>query len=264
MSSSSSNKQPLMVDRPATASTLCTVSSGQSFLTSLIPTAVGNATKVFDVDSSLTDTAISGAYIDEIFFRYTKRVIQSVDSKTASSGTYSASGTVCTVTLAGGHNLEVGQNVFLDFTTYSAGAVPKDDTFTVLDTTNFTSTTFDVTVPSVGGGPITGNVSITLPTDFCFYLVNTGTVTNINQFFPLFVASLDSTQQYYSLTLNEILPLINHPTVQAGANFGSANNEIAPKQRGLMLKRGQALYVAASGSAALTNGYYCNVQGGFY
>ena len=59
-----------MVDRPATASTLCTVSSGQSFLTSLIPTSVGGATKVFDVDSALTDTAISGAYVDEIFFRY--------------------------------------------------------------------------------------------------------------------------------------------------------------------------------------------------
>ena len=253
-----------MVDRPATNSTLCTVASGQSFLTSLIPTAVGNATKVFDVDSSLTDTSISGAYIDEIWFTYAKRSIQKLDAVTPTQGTYSATGTVCKVTLTGGHNLEIGQKVFLDFLTYNTGTVPKDDTFTVLDTTNFTSTTFDVTVPSVGGGPITGNVSITLPTDFCFYLVNTGTVTNINQFFPLFVASVDSSQQYYSLTLNEILPLINHPTVQAGSNFGSANNEVAPKQRGLMLKREQALYVAASGATALTNGFYCNVQGGFY
>ena len=86
MSSSSSNKQPLMVDRPATASTLCTVSSGQSFLTSLLPTSVGNATKVFDVDSGLTDTAISGAYIDEIFFRYTKKVIQKIDAVTPPTG----------------------------------------------------------------------------------------------------------------------------------------------------------------------------------
>ena len=31
-----------------------------------------------------------------------------------------------------------------------------------------------------------------------------------------------------------------------------------------MLKRGQALYVAASGSTALTTGFYCNVQGGYY
>ena len=252
-----------MVDRPATASTLCTVSSGQSFLTSLIPTAVGNATKVFDVDSALTDTAISGAYIDEIFFRYTKRVIQATDAVTVSAGTYSANSTTCTVTLAAGHNLEIGQNVFLDFSTYSSGTVPKDDTFEVKNTTNFTSTTFDVDVPSLSG-TITGNVNISLPTDFCFYLVNSGTVTNINQFFPLFVASIDSSQQTYSLTLNEILPLINHPTVQAGANFVSANNEVAPKQRGLMLKRGQALYVAASGATALTNGFYCNVQGGFY
>ena len=252
-----------MVDRPATASTLCTVSSGQSFLTSLIPTSVGGATKVFDVDSALTDTAISGAYVDEIFFRYTKKVLRAIDAVTAPTGTYSANSTTCTVTLPAGHNLEIGQKVFLDFKTYSSGAVPKDDEFTVLDTVNFTSTTFDVTIPSLGG-TITGNVDISLPTDFCFYLVNTGTITNITQFFPLFVASIDSSQQYYSLTLNEILPLINHPTVQAGSNFGSANNEIAPKQRGLMLKRGQALYVAASGANALTNGFYCNVQGGFY
>ena len=74
-----------MVDRPATNSTLCTVASGQSFLTSLIPTAVGNATKVFDVDSSLTDTSISGAYIDEIWFTYAKRSIQKLDAITANS-----------------------------------------------------------------------------------------------------------------------------------------------------------------------------------
>ena len=120
-----------------------------------------------------------------------------------------------------------------------------------------------MTIPSLSG-TITGNVDISLPTDFCFYLVNTGTITNINQFFPLFVASIDSSQQSYSCTLNEVLPFINHPTVQAGSNFVSANNEVAPKQRGLMLKRGQALYVAASGATALTNGFYCNVQGGFY
>ena len=94
-----------MVDRPATASTLCTESSGQSFLTSLLPTAVGNATKVFDVDSALTDTAISGAYVDEIFFRYTKRVLHTIDAVTPPTGTYSANSTTCTVTLSSGHNL---------------------------------------------------------------------------------------------------------------------------------------------------------------
>ena len=254
-----------MVDRPATTSTLVTVSSGQSFLTSLIPTSVGNATKIFDVDSALTDTAISGAYVDEIFFRYSKRVIETIDAVTPTAGTYSANSTTCTVTISGGHNLEIGQKVFLDFTSYSSGTVPKDDTFTVIDSTNLTPTTFDVTIPSLGG-TITGNVEVSLPTDFCFYLVNAGTVTNTTQFLPLFVSSIPSTSEFqnYSLTLNKDLPLINHPVVQAGANFSSANSEISPKQRGLMLKRGQALYVAASGATALTNGFYCNVQGGFY
>ena len=114
----------------------------------------------------------------------------------------------------------------------------------------------------------TSNTFVALPTDVGMRLVKKDcpeeTVTNVNQFFPLFVSSIDSSQQSYSLTLNEILPFINHPTVQAGANFASANNEVAPKQRGLMLKRGQALYVAASGATALTNGFFCNVQGGFY
>ena len=254
-----------MVDRPATTSTLVTVSSGQSFLTSLIPTSVGNATKIFDVDSALTDTSISGAYVDEIFLRYSKRVIETIDAVSPTAGTYSANSTTCTVTISGGHNLEIGQEVFLDFTSYSSGTVPKDDTFTVIDSTNMSPTTFDVTIPSLGG-TITGNVNVSLPTDFCFYLVNAGTVTNTTQFLPLFVSSVPSTSgfQNYSLTLNKDLPLINHPVVQAGSNFTSANSEVAPKQRGLMLKRGQALYVAASGATALTNGFYCNVQGGFY
>jgi len=251
-----------MVDRPATTSTLLTVASGQAFSTSLIPTAVGNATKVFDADSALTDTSISGAYIDDIWFRYSKRVIEKIDAKTATSGTYSAASTTATITISGGHNLEVGQSVFLDFTSYSAGTVPIDGTFTIV---TVTPTTFTVTIPAVGS-TITGNVSVYDPTDFCFYLVSTGSVTNINQFFPLFVASIDSVaaQQYCSLTLKEILPFVNHPVVQAGSNFGSANNEIAPKQRGLMLSRGQALYVSVSGATALTNGFYCNVQGGYY
>ena len=251
-----------MVDRPATTSTLLTVASGQAFSTSLIPTAVGNSTKVFDCDSALTDTSISGAYIDEIWFQYTKRMNRHIDPVTGTTGTYSANGTSVVVTITAGHNLHVGQDVFLDFTTYSGGAVPIDDAFSV---TAVTSTTFTCTVPSVSG-PITGNVTAYLPTDFAFYLVNTGTVTNINQFFPLFVASIPSTYAHlnFSLTLNEILPLINHPTVQAGTNFTSANSKIAPKQRGLMLKRGQAIYVSTSGTAALTNGFYCNMQGGYY
>jgi hypothetical protein len=251
-----------MVDRPATSSTLITVASGQAFSTSLIPTAVGNATKIFDVDSALTDTSISGAYIDEIWFQYTKRNTQYIDAVSTTAGTYSANSTDVVVTIAGGHNVQVGQKVFLDFSSYSSGTTPIDQAVTI---TAVTPTTFTGTIPSVSG-PITGNVNCYLPVDFCFYLVSTGTITNINQFFPLFVASIPSVyeNQNYSLTLNSILPLINHPVVQAGANFSSANSTVSPKSRGLMLQRGQALYVAASGGTALTSGFYVGVQAGYY
>lgn len=262
MSSSSSNKQPLLVDRPATTSTLVTVASGQAFSTSLIPTAVGNATKVFDVDSSLTDTSISGAYIDEIWFQYSKRNIEFIDAVSTTAGTYSANSTDVVVTISAGHNVQVGQKVWLDFTSYSSGSTPIDQAVTV---TAVTPTTFTGTIPSIAG-PITGNVSCRLPIDFCFYLVSTSTITNTNQFFPLFVTSIPATfdNQYFSLTEKALLPLINHPVVQAGSNFANTNSTVSPKTRGLILQRGQALYVAASGATALTNGFYVGVQAGYY
>jgi len=146
LASSSTNKQPMMLDRPASSTTLLTVASGQLFSTSLIPTAIGNATKVFDVDSALTDTSIGGAYIDEIYIRYSKDVNIELDARAATTGTYVQSddgvssgtpGTVLTVTLAN-HNLKVGQSVYLNFTSGTA----VDATLTV---TSITSTTFTLT-----------------------------------------------------------------------------------------------------------------------
>jgi hypothetical protein len=151
----------------------------------------------------------------------------------------------------------------LNYTSYSSGSLPADEIVTV---TGVTATTFTGTTAVSVSGPITGGVDVYLPVDLGFYLVNTGTVTNTNQFYPLFVASVPATydNQIFSLTLNSILPLINHPVVQAGANFTSTNSTISPKTRGLMLQRGQALYVAASGATALTSGFYVNVQAGYY
>jgi hypothetical protein len=247
---------PMLVDRPATVSTLVAVASGQAFSTSLIPTAVGNATKVFDVDSALTDTSVSGAYIDEIWLQYTKRNSTFIDAQTATTGTYTQSGTSVVLTVSS-HNCQVGQKIYVDYT--SGTGVDEIVTITAITATtiSFTSATSVST---------SGNVTVYLPLDFCFYLVNTGTVTNTNQFYPLFIASIPATydNQNYSLTLNSVLPLINHPVVQAGANFTSANSTISPKYRGLMLQRGQALYAAVSGATALTNGFYVNVQAGYY
>ena len=247
---------PAMVDRPATISTLLTVASGQAFSTNLIPTAVGNATKVFDVDASLTDTSISGAYIDEIWFQYTKRSNIFIDAQTAVASTYSQVGTAQTVTLAN-HNLQVGQKAYLDYTSGTG----VDEALTV---TSITSSTFVGT--SATSATTSGNVNVYLPIDICFYGVSTASVTNTNQFYPLFVASIPATfdNQYFSLTEKNILPLINHPVVQAGANFTSANSTTSPKMRGLMLQRGQALYAAVSGPASLTNGFYVGVQAGYY
>jgi hypothetical protein len=253
---------PMMADRPATISTLLTVASGQSFSTNLIPTAVGNATKIFDADSALTDTAISGAYIDEIWLQYTKRNTLYIDALTPISGTYSANSTTVTVT-ASNHNLQIGQKVYLDYTSYSSGSLPVDEIITV---TGVTTTTFTGTTAASVSGPITGNVSIYNPIDICFYGVNTSSVTNINQFYPLFVASVPATydNQYFSLTEKNILPLVNHPVPQAGANFTSTNSTTSPKMRGLMVPRGAAIYAAVGGTTSLTNGFYVGVQAAYY
>ena len=257
MASSSTNKQPAMIDRPFLNSTLVTVASGQLFSTSLIPTAVGNATNVLDVDSSLTDTSISGAYVDEIWLRYSKERNVFLDATTPSSGTYDQTGTTSVVVTLANHNLKSGQSVYLDYTSGTAA----DETAVV---SAVTPTTFTVT--SAASLTTSGNVNVYQPIDICFYVIGTSSITNTNQFFPIFTVSVPAVaaNQTYSLTLNEVLPLINHPVPHAGANFGSANNEVSPKMRGLVMERGQALYAAVSGTTALTNGFYVCVQGGFY
>ena len=247
-----------MLDRPASTSTLVRTQTGQIFATSLLPTSIGNVTKVFDVDQALTDTQISGAYIDEIFLRYTKDVNRVIDSVTASAATYTRAAAVLTITLAN-HNLKVGQKLFFDV--QSGGAPVEEVTVTAVTGTN----TF--TANSSASGTITSsNVNIQKPVDFVFYLVSVSTVTGTSQFLPLFTANVESVpaDQSFSLTEKLILPLVNSPVPHAGANFGSANAASAPKLRGLMLPRGSAIYVGVGGIGSLTNGFYVNVQGGYY
>lgn len=245
-----------MIDRPLLNSTLVTVASGQLFSTSLVPTAVGNATNVLDVDTNLTDTSVSGAYIDEIWLRYSKESPLFLDPATPVSGTYVQSGTDVVVTIAS-PSVKIGQKIYVNFTTGTG----TDEllTVTAVSNANFTAT---ATVSDT----TSGNCNVYVPTNICFYVVATSSITNTNQFFPLFTVSVDSDplSQVYSLTLNEKLPLINHPVPHAGANFVSANNEVSPKTRGLVLQRGQALYAAVGGTTSLTNGFYINVQGGYY
>ena len=258
MASTSTNKQPMMLDRPASTSTLVRTQTGQTFATSLLPTSIGNVTKVFDVDQALTDTQISGAYIDEIFIRYTKDVNRVIDSVTASAATYTRAAAVLTVTLAN-HNFKTGQKLFFDV--QSGGAPVEEITVTAVTGTN----TF--TANSSTSGTITSsNVNIQKPVDFVFYLVSVSTVTGTSQFLPLFTANVESipADQSFSLTEKLILPLVNSPVPHAGANFGSANAASAPKLRGLMLPRGSGLYVGIGGIGSLTNGFYVNVQGGYY
>ena len=256
MASTSTNKQPMMLDRPASNSTLVRTQTGQLFSTSLLPTSIGNLTKVFDVDQALTDTQISGAYIDEIYLRYTKDVNVFIEAVTPSAATYARALTSLTVTLAN-HNVKVGDKVYLDIT---SGAATDE----VLTVTEVTATTFKG-AHSVSG-TTNGNVNVYLPTDFVFYLTQVTTVTGTTQFLPLFTAHVQSIPEDQSFSLSEklILPFINSPVAHSGTNFTSANSTLAPKLRGLMLPRGSALHVGISGIGSLTNGFYVNVQGGYY
>lgn len=249
----------MMIDRPASTSTLLTVASGQLFSTSLLPTAVGNITKVFDVDSALTDTSISGAYIDEIYLQYSKLVNLYIDAQSPVSGTYSQSGTTVVVTAPSAHNIQVGDFVYLDYT--SGTGVDEIITVTKITPTTFTGTSASTLTTS-------GNVSYYPPIDICFYAASVGSISNVSsQLAPIFTAHIPAvyTDQVYSLTLNQDLPFINHPVVQSGSsNVISQFSGVAPKLRGLMLQRGQAIYAAVSGTTSLTNGFYVNIQAGYY
>lgn len=173
---------------------------------------------------------------------------------TASTATSSA----ITIT-SSNHSVQVGQEIYLSYLTGSSGVSNE-----IITVTGVTPTTF--TASSILSTATAGNVNIYQPIDICFYLVTTSSLTNTNQFSPLFVASVPATydNQYFSLTENNVLPLINHPVVQAGSNFNSTNSRTAPKNRGLMLQRGQSIYAAVNGSVSLANGFYVGVQAGYY
>ena len=61
---------------------------------------------------------------------------------------------------------------------------PSDTEYVFMTVNQYTGKTLQ------SGLDITGNVEVSDPVDFCFYLVGTGTVTNINQFFPLFTSPI--------------------------------------------------------------------------
>ena len=190
--------------------------------------------------------------------RYTKDVSRVIDSVTATAATYTRAAAVLTITLAN-HNFKVGQKLFFDV--QSGGAPTEEVTVTAVTGTN----TF--TANSSASGTITSsNVNIQKPVDFVFYLTQVTTVTGTTQFLPLFTASVESVpaDQNFSLSEKLILPFINSPVAHSGTNFGGTNTSFAPKLRGLMLPRGSALHVGISGTGSLTNGFYVNIQGGYY
>ncbi len=247
-----------MLDRPASTSTLVRTQTGQLFSNSLLPTSIGNVTKVFDVDQALTDTQISGAYIDEIFIRYTKDVNRVIDSVTATAASYTRTAAVLTVTMAS-HNFKVGQKLFFDV--QSGGAPTEEVTVTSIPTGD-TFTANSSTSGTIGAS----NVNIQKPVDFVFYLTQVTTVTGTAQFLPLFTVNIDSVASKQSVSLSQegILPYINSPSVHSGVQALAGKNDFAPKIRGLMLPRGSGLYVGISGIGSLTNGFYVNIQGGYY
>jgi len=219
----------------------------------------GAGTYTVSVSQTVASTTITGTTPAAI--NGTTFPDQQIDASTFNPTALTASNvTASNVTVTStGHNLQVGEQAYVTYTTGSPGLTNETITISAVTPTTFTgSSEVDVVT--------TGDVSYQAPIDICFYLVNTGTLTALTQFEPLFVASISAVpgKQSFSLTEEGVLPLINHPVVQAGSNFTSQNSNVSPKTRGLILQRGQALYAAVSGTTALTNGFYVNVQGGYY
>ena len=219
----------------------------------------GTGTYTVSISQSVASTAINAIAATGI--SATSFPAQPITATTFTSTAITASNvTAANVTVTSpNHNLQVGQKVYLSYTTGSSSLLNEIITVSKVTPTTYTGASQLTVVAS-------GNASVYQPVDICFYLVSTGSITLTTQYLPLFVASIPATydNQYFSLTENNILPLINHPVAQAGANFTSTNSKTSPKLRGLMLQRGQALYASVSGPTSLTNGFFVNVQAGYY
>ena len=259
MSSTSTNKQPLLVDRPLFDSVRVTTQTVGSAAANTLFVQGGQAPSILvDMDAALSEDNNNGGVIDSIVI--TRNDYYRDADYTVSSGT---SGTVISLTS--------GQIVLV----YDTGVVatPAESGFGYYTYTGTTTLTGINTSLLYSGGTSSGftyngvNYAYQPEVTFVFYQTrNTTTpVPASGDFRVLFAKQVPANTQRVDCT--DVMPELAAPVVSAGNTTG-LGNATPLRNRGIYLEKGDRIYVGVFPDGPNISGYtpgaHIVAQGGFF
>jgi hypothetical protein len=259
VASTSTNKQPLLVDRPLFDSVRITTQTVGSASSNTLFVQGGQAPSILvDMDAALSEDNNNGGVVDSIVI--TRNDYYRDADYTVSSGT---SGTVISLTS--------GQIVLV----YDTGvlATPAESGFGYYTYTGDTTLTGTNTSLLYSGGTTSGftyngvNYAYQPEVTFVFYQTR-NTVTPVpasGDYRVLFAKQVPANTQRVDCT--DVMPELAAPVVSAGNTVGIGNG--APlRNRGIYLEKGDRIYVGVFPDGPNISGYIAGAhivaQGGFF
>ena len=261
MSSTSTNKQPLFIDRPLFDTVRVTTQTVGSAGSNTLEVQGGQAPSILvDVDAALSDDTNNGVVIDAItitrsdFYRAADYTLSASTSGTVVS---IASGQIVNVTTTGSFTgagvVESGVGHY----TYT-GSTTLTGVNTTLRYSGGTSSGFTYKGVSYGQQPAvtfvfyqTRGTTVPIPASFDYHILFSKTVTD----------GVDT------IDCSDVMPQLAAPVMSAGNTSGLGST--APlRNKGIYLERGDRLYVGVFPDGPNVGGYtpgaYVYAQGGFF
>jgi len=261
VSSTSTNKQPLFVDRPLFDSVRITTQTVGSATVNTLFVQGGQAPSILvDMDAALSEDNNTGGVVDSI------QIIRN-DAYRAADFTVSAATSGTPISLTS------GQIVFISATGSLTGAGAPFSGYGYYTYTGVSTLTGVNTALNYSGGTVSGfsyqgvAYGYQQPATFVFYHTR-GTTTPIpgsGDYRLLFAKTVPANTQ--SVDCSDVMPVIGVPMPNAGSTSGLGPS--APlRNKGIYLERGDRIYVGIFPDAANPSGYtpgaHIYAQGGFF
>jgi len=259
LSSTSTNKQPLLIDRPLFDSVRVTTQTVGSASVNTLFVQGGQAPSILvDMDAALSEDNNSGGVVDSITIVRNdayRAADYTLDTTTSGNAVSLVSGQIVSITTTGAMNTGTASGV--GYYTYT-GSATITGKLGALNYSGGLSSGFNFL--GVGYG-------YQQPVTFAFYQTR-GTTTPIpgsGDYRLLFAKTVPANTQ--SVDCSDVMPIVSVPMPSAGNTNGLG--QTAPlRNKGIYLERGDRVYVGVFPDGPNSSGYIPGVhvyaQGGFY
>ena len=259
MSSTATNKQPLLIDRPLFDSVRVTTQTVGSAAVNTLFVQGGQAPSILvDMDAALSEDNNNGGIVDSITIVRNdayRAADYTLDTSTSGNAVSLVSGQIVSITTTGAMNTGTASGV--GYYTYT-GATTITGKLGALNYSGATSTGFNYL--GVGYG-------YQQPVTFAFYQTRGTTVPipGSGDYRLLFAKTVPANTQ--SIDCSDVMPIVAVPMPNTGNTSGLG--QTAPlRNKGIYMERGDRIYVGVFPDGPNSSGYIPGVhvyaQGGFY